>query len=187
VTADVVLLTERLKLRRLCADDVTQLIALDSDPEVMRFISKGEPRTRAEFERVFLPRMLGYWRPWPPQGFWVAHLQDGDEFVGWFHLRPDKIDPGEMELGYRLTRTSWGRGLATEGAQILVGNALGDWGYAKVSARTLVDNLASRRVMEKAGLRFEREFYWNADELPGWTEPERRGVKYALGRNEPAR
>ena len=144
----------------------------------MRFISKGQPTPLARIEKEYLPRMLGYYRHSPPQGFWAAHLRDTEEFIGWFHLRPDKIEPQAMELGYRLKRKFWGRGLATEGSRALLGNAFGEWRYEMVCARTLAVNLASRRVMEKIGLRFEREFFWGPDVLPGWSEEERRGVKY---------
>ena len=167
-------------LRCFEPQDARLLVELDSDPEVMRFISKGQPTTLEHNESVLLPRMLGYQREWPPSGFWAAHLLADDSFVGWFHLRPDKIDAGEMELGYRLKRAVWKRGLATEVSRILISRSFRDWGYRKISARTLINNLASRRVMEKSGLLFEREFVWDTKVLPGWTEEERRGVKYSL-------
>src|SRR5206468_5976407 len=164
---EILLKTDRLYLRRLWPEDVGLLCDLDSDPEVMRFISKGQPTPLARMQNEYLPRILSHYRNWPPQGFWIAHLRATHEFIGWFHLRPDKIDPDEMELGYRLKRNVWGRGLATEGTRVLVENALGPWGYRKVSARTLAINAASRRVMEKGGLTFEREFLWGLDVLPG--------------------
>jgi len=172
--------TERLYLRRLRPEDAQLLFQLDSDPEVMRFISKGQPTPLARIENEYLPRMLGYYRQSPPQGFWMAQLRASDEFVGWFHLRPDKIELEEMELGYRLARNVWGHGLATEGSRALLQRAFGEWGYGKVCARTLAVNLASRRVMEKVGLRFEQEFFYGVDVLPGWPENERRAVKYSL-------
>jgi RimJ/RimL family protein N-acetyltransferase len=167
-------------LRELGQDDVELLFQLDSDPEVMRYISKGVPTPRAMFEAVYLPRMMAWQNQTPPRGFWAAHLRESDEFIGWFHLRPDKISPEEMELGYRLKRTVWGRGLATEGSRALLRRAFGEWGYPKVSARTLAANLASRRVMEKAGLFFECEFTFGPEVLPGWSEAERRAVKYSV-------
>jgi RimJ/RimL family protein N-acetyltransferase len=173
-----------LHLRQLDLEDGRLLFDLDSDPEVMRFISKGQPTSLALIETVLLPRMLASYRPWPPRGFWPAHLRTNDQFIGWFHLRPDRLDPGEMELGFRLKREAWGRGLATEGARALVELALGRWGYDKVCARTLATNRASQRVMQKAGLSFESEFMYGADVCPEWTEAERRAVKYSLNRHE---
>jgi RimJ/RimL family protein N-acetyltransferase len=156
------------------------LFELDSDPEVMRFISKGQPTPLARIQNEIIPRFLGYYRQSPPRGFWAAHLLEAGEFIGWFHLRPDKISPEEMELGYRLKRNTWGRGLATEGSRALLEQAFSAWGCPKICARTLAGNLASRRVMEKAGLTLEREFHYALEVLPGWTEAERRAVKYSV-------
>jgi RimJ/RimL family protein N-acetyltransferase len=178
-TATTILLhTARLYLRWLRDEDAPLLFTLDTNPEVMRFISKGQPTPWEKFQNVYWPRMLKASR-WPPSGFWAAHLNADDQFIGWFHLRPDKIVPAEMELGYRLKREAWGRGLATEGARALVAKSFGEWNYTKVCARTLVGNLASRRVMEKAGLRFEAEFLYPSEMLPEWTEDERTAVKYS--------
>jgi RimJ/RimL family protein N-acetyltransferase len=182
MSEDILFETERIYLRRLTAEDGGLLFELDSDPETMRFISKGVPTPRKRIDRVIMPRILSYYRAWPPQGFWIAHLRDNNDFIGWFHLRPDKITPAEMELGYRLKRAVWGRGLATEGARRLVQKGVGEWDYPKVSARTLQINLASRRVMEKAGLQFEHDFLWNEQSLPEWSEGERKGVKYSATR-----
>lgn len=178
----ILLLTGRMFFRELGAEDLPQLLALDQDPEVMRFISKGVPTSRETYERDYLPRMLAYQTQTPPRGFWAAHLRDSGEFIGWFHLRPDKITSEEMELGYQLARKVWGRGLATEGSQVLVAKGLREWGYAKISARTLAVNLASQRVMQKVGLVFESDFVYSEVSLPGWTEAERRAVKYSLTR-----
>ena len=145
----------------------------------MRFISRGETTSRERIDTHILPLVLSYYRPWPPQGFWIAHRRQDDDFIGWFHLRPDKFTPGDMELGYRLKRAAWGCGLATEGARAVVEHALGPWGYPRVSARTLSLNRPSQRVMEKAGLKFESHFLWPQPMMPEWTEEERRGVKYA--------
>src|SRR4051794_41020426 len=102
--AEILFQTARLYLRRLCPDDACLLFELDSDPEVMRFISKGVPTSLAQIENEVLPRLLSYYERATPQGFWAAHLRKSDAFIGWFHLRPDKIEPEEMELGYRLRR-----------------------------------------------------------------------------------
>ena len=80
-------------------------------------------------------------------------------FVGWFHLRPAAGMPrDEPELGYRLVRSAWGRGLASEGARALVDQAFADLGARRVVAECMAVHTASLRVMEKAGLRFVRAF-----------------------------
>ena len=177
---EILLHTDRLYLRRLVAEDAPLLFELDSDPEVMKFISKGIPTPFDRIQDDIMPRVLGQYRAWPPHGFWIAHIRETDDWIGWFHLRPDKFTPEEMEIGYRLKRSAWGTGFATEGSRALILRSFADWGYGKVCARTLVGNLASRRVMEKAGLKFEREFIWPESVIPGSTEDERQGVKYSL-------
>lgn len=178
----ILLETARMFFRELRPADLPLLLELDQDPEVMRFISKGVPTSRATYEQDYLPRMLSYQDRNPPRGFWAAHRRAGGEFIGWFHLRPDKITPEEMELGYRLARKAWGAGLATEGSRALIEKGFGEWDCDKISARTLVVNLASQRVMQKAGLVFEHAFRYGEDLLPGWTEVERSAVKFSLTR-----
>jgi RimJ/RimL family protein N-acetyltransferase len=153
----------------------------------MRFISKGQSTPLSRIQNKIIPRCLEVYQQSPPRGFWAAHLRPSSEFVGWFHLRPDRISPDEMELGYRLKRRAWGRGLATEGARALLERAGGEWGYAKICARTLAGHLASRRVMEKAGLTFEAEFDYGEEVPPGWTEAERRAVQYSTRNGPPSR
>ncbi len=91
--------------RQFRFEDAALLFELDSDPEVMRFISKGHPTPLARIWNEFIPRFLDYYKQTPPRGFWAAHLHEDNEFIGWFHLRPDRISPREMELGYRLKRS----------------------------------------------------------------------------------
>ena len=135
-------------LRPITLDDVDLLVALDSDPAVMRFINGGEPSARAETERI-VQRSLGH--------RWVAFERDTNGFVGWFGLRPS--DPRTRELGYRLRRDAWGRGLATEGARALIAEAFTNLRVTRIRAQTMTVNTASRRVMEHCGLRVVRTFH----------------------------
>jgi RimJ/RimL family protein N-acetyltransferase len=176
--------TERLLFRRFTLEDARLLYELDSDPEVMRFISHGVPTPLERIERELLPRWLRFYEEHTHLGFWAAHEKAGGDFLGWFHLRPDRYTAGEQEVGYRLKRSAWGQGYATEGTRALIVKAFAAWGIAKLSSRTLVGNTASRRVMEKAGLRFEEDFVYEASLLPGWSEEERRAVKYGLRRED---
>ncbi|HSK27644.1 MAG TPA: GNAT family N-acetyltransferase [Jiangellales bacterium] len=155
--------TERLVLRAFTADDVDLLVELDSDPEVVQFITGGRPSPRAEIAGEVLPRWLRYYDEYaalPGLGFWAAEDAAGGEFLGWFHLRPGEgHGPDEPELGYRLRRSAWGRGLATEGSAALVDLAFVELGARRVLAETMVAPRASRRVMEKCGMRVVRVFH----------------------------
>jgi RimJ/RimL family protein N-acetyltransferase len=178
----ILLETERLRFRRFVAEDLDRLVELDSDPEVMRYITYGEPTPRERYEREIIPRWLGFQETMPLLGYWAAETRTAGEVVGWFHLRPDRFDAGEQELGYRLRRGSWGQGLATEGGRALVAYGFERAGADKISARTLAANAGSRRVMEKCGLAFECDFVYPEDILAGRSEAERAAVKYSITR-----
>src|SRR4029450_3018730 len=101
----------------------------------------------------------------------------------WFHLRPPEgAGPDEPELGYRLRRSAWGKGYATQGSRALIRAAFTELGARRVYAETMVVNRGSRRVMEKAGLRLVRTFH------RPWPDPiegdEHGEVEYALTRAE---
>src|SRR4249920_4109233 len=103
--------TERLVLRQFTEDDVDDLVELDSDPDVMHFINGGRPTPRLEVETDILPAYLDYYERFAGYGFWAAVEKSSGGFVGWFHFRPEKADrPNEVELGYRLRKTAWGKG-----------------------------------------------------------------------------
>lgn len=174
--------TRRLVLRKMAASDLDWLWELDQDPEVMRYLTGGVPTPREVTETQLLPRMLRRYEAGPQYGFYRAELRSGGPPVGWFHLRPERWEPFAMELGYRLRRSVWGQGLATEGSCELIRWSLGPWNLPGVAASTLVGNAASRRVMEKCGMRHERDFLCPAEWLPGFTEDQRRSVRYWIGR-----
>ena len=176
----VLLETERLRFRFITAADLDWLWELDQDPEVMRYISGGVPTPRDTTERVYLPRMMQRHDAGPQYGFYRAERRADGAPIGWFHLRPERLEPFDMELGYRLRRDVWGQGLASEGARALVRRGLGEWQLPRVAARTLRTNAASRRVMEKCGMRLEREFSYPAEWLPEFTPEQRAAVRYVI-------
>src|SRR5215218_10961018 len=180
---DVFLETERLVLRRFTDADLDLLVELDGDPKVMRYITGGRPTSREELRDDILPAFLGYYQRYPGYGFWAAVDKASGEFLGWFHLRPPEgASPDEPELGYRLRRSAWGKGYATEGSRALVRMAFAELGARRVYAETMAVNRGSRRVMEKAGLRLVRSF---RQPWPDRIEGDEQGdVEYALTRAE---
>jgi RimJ/RimL family protein N-acetyltransferase len=180
---EVVLETERLLLRRFTPADEDDVVALDADPEVMHFVTGGLPTSRAEIRDDVLPHWLRYYDDPSGYGFWAAIEKSSGVFLGWFHLRPHAGEPrDEPELGYRLRKEAWGRGFAAEGSRGLIRRAFTELGARRVYAETLVVHIASRRVMEKAGLRLIRTFHqpWPYP-IPG---DEHGDVEYALTREE---
>jgi RimJ/RimL family protein N-acetyltransferase len=179
----VFLETGRLVLRRFTGADVDDLADLDSDPEVMRFLADGKPTPRRVVEEETLPKILCSYSRFEGFGYWAAVEKAGGGFVGWFALLPSEGGGAEeVELGYRLRRSVWGRGYATEGSRALIRKGFTELGVRRVFAQTMAVNAASRRVMEKAGLTFARAFHEE------WPEPipgaEHGEVEYALTKAE---
>ncbi|WP_433336616.1 GNAT family N-acetyltransferase [Spirillospora sp. CA-294931] len=162
--------TPRLVLRRFTEEDVDALVLLDSDPEVMAYISGGDPTPLEEIRDETLPALLAEYER-GPVGRWAAHDRSTGAFAGWFALRPPSSGAAEeVELGYRLRREFWGRGLATEGSRAIIDKGFADLGVKRVYAETMAVNTASRRVMEKAGLTYVRTFYLEFDDPIDGTE-----------------
>ena len=171
--------TDRLVLRRFTEADVDNLFDLHSDPEVMRFLTGGKPTSREVIRDETLPRFLHCYECFEGFGFWVAIEKSTGQFLGWFEFRPPEgSGPEEVELGYRLRRSAWGKGYATEGSRALIRKGFSELGVRRVVAQTMTVNIASRRVMEKAGLTLERTLHQS------WPEPiegaEQGEVEYRL-------
>ncbi|MET9242857.1 GNAT family N-acetyltransferase [Nonomuraea sp. NPDC003709] len=168
--------TGRLILRRFTESDAGHLFTLHNDPEVMEFLNGGKPTPHEVIVGETLPAFIA-------TGFFAAIEKPSGAFLGWFHLRAPKGTPDdEPELGYRLHKSAWGRGYATEGSLALIDKAFRELGARRVYAQTMAVNVRSRRVMEKCGLRFTRTFHpeWE-DPLPGAEHGE---VEYELTRAE---
>jgi RimJ/RimL family protein N-acetyltransferase len=83
----------------------------------------------------------------------------------------------EIELGYRLVQSAWGKGFATEMAYALLEQAFVKWKVEKVVAATMAENQGSRRVMEKLHMSLEKEFIES-----GFPGPNQNAVKYSVSR-----
>jgi RimJ/RimL family protein N-acetyltransferase len=177
----VFLETERLVLRRFTMADADILVELDGDPDVMHFITGGRPTPRDEILNDFLPAFLGYYERYAGFGFWAAIEKPAGQFLGWFHFRPPEGGaPGEAELGYRLRKSAWGKGYATEGSHALIRKGFTELGVQRVVAETMAVHIASWRVMEKAGLALARSFH---QPWPYMIEGDEHGdVEYALSK-----
>jgi RimJ/RimL family protein N-acetyltransferase len=144
-------------LREFTESDVANLVELDSDPQVTLYINGGQATPKAEIENEVLPRIMSYYQTFDRLGLWAAIDKMSGAFMGWFHLRPNGENPAETELGYRLKQKYWGRGIATEGSLALVKKGFDELGLDVIVAIADPANIASRRVMEKAGLKYEKE------------------------------
>ncbi len=179
----VILETPRLVIRRFTEDDVDNLFRLNSDPAVMRYLTGGRPTPREEIRDQIIPFHLAVYDRLDRLGTWAAESTASGEFLGWFHFRPGPDgDVTNIDLGYRLRRSAWNKGYATEGSRALIRMGFAELGVDRVFGHTMAVNTASRRVLEKCGLALVRTVpYQGDDEIEGAEHGE---VEYALTRSE---
>jgi RimJ/RimL family protein N-acetyltransferase len=170
-----VLQTITLTLSPCCPNDCADFMDLERDPEVMRFLNGGHAidKVQSDPDATFLmPRGT---EPY----VWTARRTGNGAFVGWFCLYPES--ERVAELGYRLRRTDWGQGFASEGASALINWGFRSAGYDNIFASTLAANHASRRVLEKIGMSYARNVHVDWPEpFPGSEDGE---VQYAVMRS----
>jgi RimJ/RimL family protein N-acetyltransferase len=139
-------------LRRLRPDgDLDVFAAICADPEVMRHIAGGRTLTRDE--TADLLRDID--RHWSRHGFGLWGVEEDGELRGFAGLAVPSFLPAilpAVEVGWRLAREAWGRGLATEAARASL-----DWGRRELGLRHVVSvispgNERSVRVAEKLGM-----------------------------------
>ncbi|MFU8854883.1 GNAT family N-acetyltransferase [Micromonospora sp. SL1-18] len=191
-----VLRTARLLLVPLADRHLELEVELDSDPEVLRYIS-GRARSRDEVLASHAQRMalagkvdgLGFWMAFGSdggrRGSMPPEREDEGDFIGLMMLPPangpdQPDDPTVAELGYRLVRRHWRKGLASEASRALLRHAFDTVGQSRVIAQTMAVNAGSRGVMEAVGMRYVRTFFpsWD-DPLPGTDSGE---VEYEMTR-----
>ena len=175
--------TPRLHLRSFTIDDARLLDELDSDPEVLRYIGPRRQATIAEYETQIQSVFHSYDERFRAQGFWAVIDREQGEFYGWICLRPardfrfvelTRFTDEQAELGYRLRRSAWGRGLATEAALAVIAAGWQHESMRTIVATALVDHRRSTRVMEKCGMSRQYEF-----QIDGYACP---SVVYAVDR-----
>jgi ribosomal-protein-alanine N-acetyltransferase len=149
--------TERLLLTRMSANDLDDLTRLHLDQRVMATL--GGIRS-PEQTREWLDRQIGHWQSCG-FGLWMARERESGRFAGRGGLHHIEIDGrDEIEVGYCFLSEFWGRGLATELARESIRTAFDDLNLPELVCFTLTTNLASQRVMQKAGFRYERDLLW---------------------------
>jgi ribosomal-protein-alanine N-acetyltransferase len=150
----VELVTARLRLRPFGGADHDAIHAIYADPEVMRYVGHGAHRTPAETQTAL--RAYGDILDGRGYSFVAVCERASGTLIGDAGLHPLGGSGPDVELGYTLARSAWGRGYATELGRALVRHAFGALGVARVVAQVEPANHASRRVLEKLGMR-ERE------------------------------
>jgi len=150
-----VLETERLILREWRDADVDALARVYADPETMRFISDSGTATRDEAAQ-HLTDLMYHWEE-QVFGQWAVQERATGAFVGRIGLTRREDFDRDVEVGWVVERSRWGRGYATEGGGTSVRYAFETLGVERLVSVVAPDNVASRRVEEKLGLRVVAE------------------------------
>ena len=141
--------TERLLLRRWTDADRAPFAAMNADPAVVEHLQGPLSRERSD---DFVDRIEVHWdeHGW---GLWAVEVPGVASFIGYVGLWPaDYVEPGMVEVGWRLAREHWGHGYATEAARAALEYGFTTIGLAEIVSFTVPQNQRSRRVMERIGL-----------------------------------
>jgi RimJ/RimL family protein N-acetyltransferase len=166
--------TERLILRPFTDADTNAIAAMRADAGFMRFIKPPESRRQA----VAWMRMVSRYWDTDGFGFWAVILKETGATIGWsgtWNLQETR----EPEIGFAVAPPFWGKGFATESARVALDYSFNQRCAQKTVAVAMPDNLASRRVMEKLGMRLQEQRYFGSYGL--------ELVYYAINQNDYAR
>ncbi|MET9255533.1 GNAT family N-acetyltransferase [Streptomyces sp. NPDC003717] len=168
--------TERLLLHSWRDSDLAPWAALNADPVVREYFPGVLTREQSDASAARFQADLDR-RGW---GWWAVEVRDTGAFVGFAGLDP--VEPGMpftgVEAGWRLARTAWGHGYATEAGRAAVDHAFGELGLAEVLAVTAAGNLRSQAVMRRLGMTRDPADDFDDPTVP--SGPLRRSVLFRL-------
>ena len=170
--------TDRLVLRGWNEEDVEPLLSLSSDPEVMRYFPRTMTPEEARALVVGQHALLAAGRP----GLFAVETRRDRRFIGFVGLAEPRFSAPFtpcVEIEWRLDRSAWGHGYATEAARAVLSHAFGPLGLAEVVAFTAVVNLPSQAVMRRLGMHTDRSEDFDHPSLPPG-HPLRRHLLYRL-------
>jgi ribosomal-protein-alanine N-acetyltransferase len=147
--------TERLLIRDLEEYDAKGIFQLDSDPDVHQFLGKNPINTIDEAKQVidFIRNQYVY----NGIGRWAIIDKKTDDFIGWTGLKYEqglRVDFSYYDLGYRLRKKYWGKGIATESAIQSLKYGFEKLDLKEIGAAADVDHLVSNKILKKIGLKF---------------------------------
>ena len=171
--------TPRLLLRQWREDDLAPFAALNTDPEVMRFFEEPLSHERSDAWARAIAAVIED-QGW---GLWALERRDTGEFIGFTGLQVPRhelpVNPC-VEVGWRLARSAWGQGFATEAGRASLAHAFGPLELDEVVSMTVVTNLPSRRVMERLGLTRDEQADFDHPAVSAG-HPLQRHVLYRIG------
>ena len=157
----VILETDRLLLRQYVEEDADAFFKLNSDPEVLRFVPDKRLLNVEQARQILIDHPIADYRKYG-FGRGACILKSTGEQIGFAGLKYlEELD--EVDVAFRLMRTHWGLGLATEAALAAVRFGFTDLDLKRIIGLVMPENIASVRVLEKTGLRYvETVTFWGS-------------------------
>lgn len=153
--------TARLTLRQFTLADVDALHQILQTPDILRYFPTPGTPTYERTERI-VTRQLEQWQRMG-YGWWALTTPSDGRLIGWCGLQ-FLPETNETEVGYLLAQPFWGAGLATEAARAALNYGFDHFTFPEVIGITHPGNIASQRVLQKAGMQFTRaDRYFNMD------------------------
>lgn len=156
--------TDRFILREFRATDVDDLFEMDADPEVHAYLGNNPVKSKEEVEEgiEYVRRQYKDYGI----GRWMIEDKQTGEGLGWSGLKYETSDIDQSkyyDLGYRLKRKHWGKGIAYETSEMAIEFGFDNLNLKKISAAAHKENGASNRVLEKLGFTQTQEFFWQEE------------------------
>jgi RimJ/RimL family protein N-acetyltransferase len=153
----------RLSYKLMTKEDGELLFQLDQDPEVMRFITGGNPSSMEQINNILVPRMESYSNEQKGWGLWQVNISSSNEYIGWILVRPmnffsDSPEFDNLELGWRFFQSSWGKGYASEAALHIKNTLAKNNDLKSFTAIAVENNLGSIAVMKKIGMSYVKSY-----------------------------
>ncbi|MBA2250787.1 MAG: GNAT family N-acetyltransferase, partial [Chitinophagaceae bacterium] len=133
----IVFETPRLFLRLFTKDDAALILALNSDPEIVKYVHENILKTEAEAKNIISNIILPQYKN--NLGRWAIHLKSDGAFIGWCGLK-HLPDSSEIDLGYRLMKPAWGKGYATEAARHTLEHGFKKLDLPLITGKAHIDN-----------------------------------------------
>ena len=151
---EILAITERLLLRNWSEKDIDPYACIVSDPEVMKYIGDGKPRTR-EYAEKYVREMMAHQdgRGW--MRFAVEHRETG-ELMGFCGF---EVDGNAQDFGWRYARKFWGAGYGGEAALAALELGRERFGLTGIESKSFSENVGSVKIFDKLGMSFLRESF----------------------------
>jgi len=149
-----ILETSRLILKKISSEDAEDMFEYASDPEVTKYLSSWEYHKNIEDSLKFINLLLSRYEKGNPSD-WGVYLKENGKLIGTcgFSFIDEKNMVGEV--GYVLGRKYWNKGIMTEAVRKVIEFGFEKLNLNRIQARCKVENIASERVMQKVGMKFE--------------------------------